>query len=83
MDKAQSDLSTKILSASKLIDTAHGIWRAQILSSAVEFGLFDYLETEANRGKTEQEICEALSIKALRSEDFLNSLVGMGHIEKE
>lgn len=52
--------------ASKLIETAHGLWRGAILASAVEVGLFDYLETEGNRSKTEAEIREGIHLNAPR-----------------
>lgn len=44
------------ISPQSLIDTAHGLWKAQALSSAVEVGLFDYLEDENNRPKSIEEI---------------------------
>jgi hypothetical protein len=50
------ELEKKIASSSKLIETAHGLWRAQILSSAQEIGLFDYLESEESRPKNIHEI---------------------------
>ena len=46
-------------------------------------GLFDYLESEGNRSKSEEEIRSALEIKALRFEDFLNALAAMGHIKRD
>jgi len=50
------ELERKFSSSSKLIETAHGLWRALILSSASEIGLFDYLESEGARPKNQQEI---------------------------
>jgi hypothetical protein len=73
-------LQDKIAKSSKLIETAHGIWRAQTLSSALEFGVFDFLESDSKRPKSAQEIFEATNIKALRAEDVLQALAGMGHI---
>jgi hypothetical protein len=29
--------------AEKLIDTASGVWRSQILSTAIEVGLYDFI----------------------------------------
>ena len=85
MDSAAeiNKLQDEFAGAKKLLDTAHGLWRAQVLSSAIEVELFDFLETDTNRSKSEAEIREKLEINALRTEDFLNALVAMGHILRD
>jgi predicted transcriptional regulator len=45
-------------------------------------GVFDFLETENNQPKKIEEICKACGIKFGRPFDFLDCLVGMGHIDK-
>jgi hypothetical protein len=67
----------------KLIDIGHGLWKASVLSSAIEFGIFDYLQTEDNRPKSLEEICAACGIKCLRPSDVLNALTQMGQITKD
>jgi O-methyltransferase domain/Dimerisation domain len=78
-----AEVEAKLAKAQPLLDTAHGLWKAQVLSSAVEVGIFDYLESEGKRPKSEEEICSACGIKAPRARDFLNALVGMGHMGKD
>lgn len=68
--------------AEKLIHEAHGLWRAQVLSSATELRVFDCLEENGNTPKTLQEVCDAAKIKGLRACDFFDALVAMGHIAK-
>lgn len=38
--------------ADRFMNDAHGLWRAQVLSSAAEIELFDILEADGNRPKT-------------------------------
>ena len=57
-----------------------GLWKGQLLASAVEVGLFDYLGTTQ---KTEKEISEGLNLKAPRLQDFLNYLVSIGLLTKD
>jgi DNA-binding IclR family transcriptional regulator len=57
-----------------------GLWKGQLLASAVEVGLFDYIGTSQ---KTEKEISEGLNLKAPRLQDFLNYLVSIGLLTKD
>jgi len=68
--------------ADRFITEAHGLWRAQVLSSAAEIALFDTLEEDGNRPKTLKEVCDGAKINCLRPHDFLDALVSMGHISK-
>lgn len=52
-------------------------------SQARSNSVFDFLESDSNHPKTEEEICEGTGLKALRSRDILNALVGMGHMNKD
>ena len=69
--------------ANRLIATANGIWAAQVLSTAIQMNVFDFLETDGNRPKDLQEIVDGVHIKALRAEDFFNALASMEHIKKD
>ena len=50
------DLEKKIKSADSLFDTAHGLAKAQILATALEIKLFDYLESEEAKPKNLEDI---------------------------
>ena len=76
--KPKVDLSR----AEKFINEAHGLWKAQVMSSASELAIFDYLEEDGNRPKTLKEVCDACKINCLRPHDFMDALVSMGYIEK-
>lgn len=65
--------------AEKLIETATGAWKSQTLASAIEIGLFDFIGSDH---KSEEDIRQGLELKGARVEDFLNALVGMGHLLK-
>ena len=45
--------------AEKLIETATGAWKSQVLASAIEIGLYDFFE---NGEKSEEEIRHALNL---------------------
>ena len=60
--------------------TATGMWKSSTLASAIEIGLYTFL---GNDHKSEQEIREGLGLKGARVEDFLNSLVCIGHLNKD
>jgi hypothetical protein len=65
-----------------LWQTAAGSWKAQVLASAIDIGLFDFLNKESNKGFTKEEITKELGIKISRPEDFLNALVSIGHLTR-
>ena len=46
--KPKVDLSR----ADRFVHEAHGMWRAQIMSSAVELAVFDFLEEGGNSPKS-------------------------------
>ena len=57
-----------------------GLWKGQVLASAIELGLFDFIGTSQ---KTEKEIAEGMNLKAPRLQDFLNYLVSIGYLTKD
>ena len=71
-----NDLQVK---PTRILEAAQGMWKAQVLSTAVELGLFDYL---AQGPRHKEEICKELGIKAIVPEDFLDALVSMGDLDK-
>lgn len=74
--------SIDISRAERIMTDAHALWRAQTLASAVEIGLFNFLETESNAPKTKEEICKACNINCARPADFLDCLVSMEYIDR-
>ncbi|TNV79691.1 hypothetical protein FGO68_gene15830 [Halteria grandinella] len=63
-----------------LSDIGHGLWKAQIFTSALDLKIFDFL---GNGEKSEDEILESCGIKNHRGRDFLNSLVAMDLLNKD
>ena len=60
--KAKVDLKR----ADRFIQEAHGMWRAQVLSSAVELQIFDFLEEGGNKPKTLESVLQGCKMSCLR-----------------
>lgn len=62
-----------------IMGVATGFWRARVLFSAVEFGLFTKLATGPRSGA---ELSEELGLDPRASQDFLDALVALGLVRR-
>ncbi|TNV77745.1 hypothetical protein FGO68_gene13827 [Halteria grandinella] len=80
----QSSILPTHLKPDALFETSYGAQKAQILATALELRLFDYLaQCKNDSGRSIQDIRGGIGIKSARPEDFLNALVAMGHLVRE
>src|SRR5215475_11744714 len=64
----------------RILETATAFWRAKVLLSAVELGVFTAL---ASRRCDNATLATAVDIRPGRSADFFDALVAMGFLDRE